>query len=302
MLYHSHMNKKTAQVLWFKEVGKEDIPVVGGKGANLGEMIGAGIPVPNGFIVTSKAYFDFLSGTSIKAKIMEELNDLDVDDSEKLQEASKKIMTAILTADMPETLREQIKKYYHELCGENDRRVAVRSSATAEDLPDASFAGQQETYLNVEGWVNVAKNVQKCWASLFGARAIFYRVTNKFSHLKVGIAVPVQLMVQSETSGIMFTVNPMTNDRQEVSIEAAYGLGQPVVSGELTPDQYIVNKKTGRIVSRFIASQTWQYTLTGNTPVSKAHQKIQKLSNKKNSRSGRDRNKDRKTLWKTSRH
>jgi pyruvate,water dikinase len=275
------MNKKTAQVLWFKEVGKEDIAVVGGKGANLGEMINANIPVPNGFIVTSKAYFDFLSGTSIKAKIMAELGDLDVNDSEKLQDASKKIMTAILSADMPEKLRQQIKQYYHDLCGESDKRVAVRSSATAEDLPDASFAGQQETYLNVEGWASVAKNVQKCWASLFGARAIFYRTTNKFSHLKVGIAVPVQLMVQSDISGVMFTANPLTNDREEVSVEAAYGLGQPVVSGELTPDQYIVNKKSEKIVSRFVARQTWQLTLAGSTPVAKGHQNLQKLSNKK---------------------
>jgi pyruvate,water dikinase len=275
------MNKKTAQVLWFKEVGKEDIPIVGGKGANLGEMINTDIPVPNGFIVTSKAYYDFLSETSLKAKIITELNDLDIDDSEKLQDASKKIMTAILSADMPEMLKEQIKQYYHDLCGEQDKRVAVRSSATAEDLPNASFAGQQETYLNIEGWASVAKNVQKCWASLFGARAIFYRATNKFSHLKVGIAVPVQLMVQSEISGVMFTANPLTNDREEVSIEAAYGLGQPVVSGELTPDQYIVNKKSGKIVSRFVARQTWQFTIAGNTPVSKGHQNLQKLSNKK---------------------
>lgn len=274
------MNKKTAQVLWFKEVGKEDIPFVGGKGANLGEMINAGIPVPNGFIVTATAYFDFLKGTSIKEKIMTELDDLDVDNSEKLQAASKRIMTAILSAEMPEELAQQIKESYHKLSGEHDKRVAVRSSATAEDLPDASFAGQQETYLNVEGWHDVVKNVQKCWASLFGARAIFYRSTNKFSHLKVGIAVPVQLMVQSEISGIMFTVNPLTNDREEVSIEAAFGLGQPVVSGELTPDQYIINKKSEKIVSRYIAKQTWQFTITGNTPVAKEHQTKQKLSNK----------------------
>lgn len=275
------MNIKTAQVLLFKDVGKEDIPYVGGKGANLGEMINSGIPVPDGFIVTSKAYFDFLKGTSLKDKIMTELDGMDVNESEKLQAASKRIMTAILSADMPEELKVEIKDAYHKLCGEYDRRVAVRSSATAEDLPDASFAGQQETYLNIEGWQNVVKKVQECWASLFGARAIFYRSTNNFSHLKVGIAVPVQLMVQSEVSGIMFTVNPLTNDREEVSIEAAFGLGQPVVSGELTPDQYIISKKTGKIVSRYIAKQTWQFTISGNTPVSKKYQQLQKLSNKK---------------------
>jgi len=274
------MNKKTAQILWFKDIRKTDIPLVGGKGANLGEMVHAGIPVPPGFVVTAKAYYDFINSTSLKKKIMTELADLDVDDSTKLQRASKNIETAIMAAEMPEELGGQIKEFYHDLCGDSDKYVAVRSSATAEDLPDASFAGQQETYLNVKGWVDVVKHVQKCWASLFEARAIFYRETNKYSHLKVGIAVPVQLMVQSEFSGIMFTVNPLTNNTDEVSVEAAYGLGQPVVSGEVTPDQYIVNKKTGRITYRFVSKQTWQLTLAGNTPVSKKYQEIQKIPNK----------------------
>lgn len=274
------MNKNTAQILWFKEVGKKDIGLVGGKGANLGEMVNAKIPVPDGFIVTAGAYFDFINSTSLKEKIMHELSGLDVDNSKKLQEASKKIKTAIMAADMPGDLAARIKDYYHRLCGENDRYVAVRSSATAEDLPDASFAGQQETYLNVKGWTDVVAKVQKCWASLFEARAIFYRETNKYSHLKVGIAVPIQLMVQSDFSGIMFTVNPLTNNKEEVSIEAAFGLGQPVVSGEVTPDQYIVNKKTGKITSRYLAKQTWQLTLAGNTPISKKYQQVQKLTNK----------------------
>lgn len=274
------MNKNTAQILWFKEVGKKDIGLVGGKGANLGEMVNAKIPVPDGFIVTAGAYFDFINSTSLKEKIMHELSGLDVDNSKKLQEASKKIKTAIMAADMPGDLAARIKDYYHRLCGENDRYVAVRSSATAEDLPDASFAGQQETYLNVKGWTDVVAKVQKCWASLFEARAIFYRETNKYSHLKVGIAVPIQLMVQSDFSGIMFTVNPLTNSKEEVSIEAAFGLGQPVVSGEVTPDQYIVNKKTGKITSRYLAKQTWQLTLAGNTPISKKYQQVQKLTNK----------------------
>lgn len=274
------MNKKTAQILWFKEIRKTDIPVVGGKGANLGEMVSAGIPVPYGFVVTANAYYDFLETTSLKHKIVTEISGLDVDDSKKLQEVAKNIRTAILGAEMPAELAQEIKRCYHELCGEFDRYVAVRSSATAEDLPDASFAGQQETYLNVKGWREVVKHVQKCWSSLFEARAIFYRETNHYSHLKVGIAVPIQLMVQSDVSGIMFTVNPLTNNTDEVSIESAFGLGQPIVSGEITPDQYIVNKKTGKIVSRFIAKQTWQFTLTGNTPVSRKYQTEQKLSNK----------------------
>jgi pyruvate, water dikinase len=272
------MTKKTAHVLWFNQIRKNDIPTVGGKGANLGEMYHAGIPVPNGFVVTSSAYFDFIKTSSLKQKILTELSGLDVNDSKKLQQASKNIKTAILAAEMPQELKDEIKECYHKLCGEHDRLVAVRSSATAEDLPDASFAGQQETFLNVKGYQDVVKHVQKCWASLFESRAIFYRTDKGFNHMKVGIAVPVQLMVQSEVSGIMFTVNPLTNNREQVSIEAAFGLGQPIVSGELTPDQFIVDKKTGDITEKHLAKQTWQLTQAGNTPISKAYQEKQKLS------------------------
>ena len=272
------MNKNSAHVLWFRQIRKEDIPIVGGKGANLGEMYHAEIPVPNGFVVTSGAYFDFVKTTSLKQKILTELSGMDVNDSKELQAASKRIKTAIMAAEMPEKLKKEIREYYQELSGTHDRLVAVRSSATAEDLPDASFAGQQETYLNITGYENVVKNVQKCWASLFEARAIFYRSTNGYDHLKVGIAVPVQLMVQSDVSGIMFTVNPLTNNRDEVSIEAAYGLGQPVVSGEVTPDQFIIDKKTVKIKSKHLSKQTWQLTLHGKTPISKAFQEKQKMS------------------------
>jgi pyruvate, water dikinase len=274
------MNKNTAHILWFHQIRKNDIPLVGGKGANLGEMYAAQIPVPNGFVVTAQAYYDFLKGTSLKEKILTELAGLDMNDSKRLLQASKHIETAILSAQMPDKLVQEIKKYYHELCGEYDKLVAVRSSATAEDLPDASFAGQQETFLNIKGWEDVAHHVQKAWASLFEPRAIFYRTDKGYDHLKVGIAVPVQLMVQSEVSGIMFTVNPLTNSREEVSVEVAYGLGQPIVSGEVTPDQFIVNKKSGKIVYKYISTQTWQFTLSGKVPISKAHQNKQKLSDK----------------------
>jgi len=275
------MNKHTAQILWFNQISKNDIAIAGGKGANLGEMTTAGIPVPNGFVVTATAYYNFLAKTSLKQKILTELSGLDFNDSAKLNEASKRIKTAVMEAELPSELAIQIKEYYHNLCGEHDRLVAVRSSATAEDLPDASFAGQQETYLNVTGWKEVVKNVQKCWASLFESRAIFYRSDRGFSHFKIGIAVPVQLMVQSEVSGIMFTVNPMTNNREEISIEAAWGLGQPVVSGEVTPDQYLVDKKSEKITFKHLSKQTWQMTLVGNIAVSRDYQEIQKLSDAK---------------------
>ncbi|MBI2415009.1 phosphoenolpyruvate synthase [candidate division WWE3 bacterium] len=271
------MKKDTAPILWFNQVNKGDIPLVGGKGANLGEMYRHGIPVPNGFCVTAKAYFDFVKKTSLKQKIVAELSGLDVSDSKALMKASKNIKTAILAADMPDELEVLLKTNYQELCGNSDKKVAVRSSATAEDLPDASFAGQQETYLNVIGYKDVIKHVQMCWASLFESRAIFYRTQNGFNHLKVGIAVPVQLMVQSEVSGIMFTVNPTTNNRGEVSVEAAFGLGQPIVSGEITPDQFIINKKTLEITYKYVAKQTWQFTDGGEVAVSKAYQEKQKL-------------------------
>lgn len=275
------MNKQTAHILWFNQISKNDIALAGGKGANLGEMTTAGIPVPNGFVVTATAYYDFLATTSLKHKILTELSGLDFNDSAKLNEASKRIKTAVMAAELPGELATQIKDFYHNLCGEHDRLVAVRSSATAEDLPDASFAGQQETYLNVKGWEDVVKSVQMCWASLFESRAIFYRSDRGFSHFKIGIAVPVQLMVQSEVSGIMFTVNPMTNNREEISIEAAWGLGQPVVSGEVTPDQYLVDKKSEKITYRHLSKQTWQMTLAGNIDVSRDHQEVQKLSDPK---------------------
>lgn len=274
------MSKKTAQILWFDEISKNDIAYVGGKGANLGEMYRAKIPVPYGFVVTAKAYYDFLEKSSLKRKILTELSGLDIQDSKKLMRASENIKTAILAAEMLKSLQRIISNSYHRLCGEFDQLVAVRSSATAEDLPEASFAGQQETFLNVKGGKSVAKHVQKCWASLFESRAIFYRTEKGFDHMKVGIAVPIQLMVQSEVSGILFTVNPLTNNQNEVAIEAAYGLGQPVVSGELTPDQYVVGKKSNQISYRHVVKQTWQLTLGGRVPVSRSFQEKQKLSDK----------------------
>lgn len=266
--------------LFFSEISKNDLELAGGKGANLGEMYNAKIPVPNGFVVTSTAYYRFIKETKLAEFIKDELSGLDVENSKALQKASDNIKKAIIQAKMPESIKTDIKKSYHELCGNTDKYVAVRSSATAEDLPDASFAGQQETFLNITGWSDVVEYVQKCWASLFGARAIYYRVQQKYDHFKIGIAVPVQIMVQSEVSGIMFTVNPMTNNEEEISVEAAYGLGETVVSGTITPDQYILSKKGFEIEKRYIVPQTWQLTKAGRIAISKAYQKKQKLPDK----------------------
>jgi pyruvate,water dikinase len=249
------MQKGRKAVVWFNEVTKKDVPLVGGKGANLGEMTNAGIPVPSGFIVTSTAYFDFLQKTKLVGKIRQLLKPLDVNDSRQLQKIAAQVRQIISDAPMPPEIAEEIKKAYKKMGG---GLVAVRSSATAEDLPDASFAGQQRTFLNIQGADEVVIAVQGCWASLFEARAVFYRVQQKYDHFKVGIAVPVQKMVQSEASGVMFTIDPVTNDKSKVVIEAVFGLGEAIVSGEVTPDLYVVDKKRRRIVNKKIAKQEWQ--------------------------------------------
>jgi pyruvate,water dikinase len=242
-------------VVKFQEVGRGDIPLVGGKGANLGEMLRANIPVPPGFIVTAVAYARFIEQSGLHGRIDAVLSGLDVHDSDALQRVSKQVMELIIDTPMPADIAAQIKTYYQEMGG---APVAVRSSATAEDLPEASFAGQQSTFLNVVGEDRVVAAVKECWASLFEARAIFYRVENGFEHMKVKIAVPVQKMVQSERSGVMFTVEPVTSDRSKITVEAIAGLGEALVSGETSPDMYIVDKESLRILEKHIAVQDTQ--------------------------------------------
>jgi pyruvate,water dikinase len=241
-------------IVWFQEVGKDDVALVGGKGANLGEMTQAQVPVPPGFIVTAGAYFNFLGTSGLRSKIEGMLAGLNPQDSDALQKVSQQIKQVIVDAPMPQELAGQIRDAYSKLGG----AVAVRSSATAEDLPTASFAGQQSTFLNVVGADNVVAAVQACWASLFEARAIFYRVENGFEHMKVRIAVPVQRMVQSERSGVMFTVEPVSSDETKIVIEAVCGLGEAIVSGTVTPDLYIVDKKNLNILERRVGNQETQ--------------------------------------------
>ena len=280
------MKKKRANVVWFMEVGKEDLPLVGGKGANLGELTNLEIPVPPGFIVTTKSYFHFLDESGLRAKIREILKKLDPEDSKKLEKSATRIKELITNARMPQNIENEIKEAYAKLGG----LVAVRSSATAEDLPEASFAGQQRTFLNIQGEEEVVAAVQGCWASLFEPRAIFYRAQHALNHIKVGIAVVVQRMVQSKRSGVMFTREPVTND-EKIAIEAVYGLGEAVVSGGVTPDLYLVDKKNFSIIHKMIARQEWQLTKSskGNTdieetnvqlPISEELQGKQKLSDR----------------------
>jgi len=250
------LNKTTKPfVLWFKDVGKGDTAIVGGKGANLGELTRAGFPVPNGFIVTADAYYYFLQKTGIGPAIAKAIKGVDPEDSKKLNALSKIIKKHILSAKMPAEIVLEVEKNYKLL---GDVAVAVRSSATAEDLPEASFAGQQATFLNTIGPTEVVAALQKCYASLFEARAIYYRAVNKYDHMKVGLAVPVQMMIQSEKSGIMFTVDPVSGNTEQLIIEAGYGLGEAIVSGSVTPDRYIVNKSSESIVAKEVNSQDWK--------------------------------------------
>ncbi len=257
-------------VVWFNEVDREDVDIVGGKGANLGEMTKAGFPVPPGFIVTVKAYQDFLNHNQLEKRIKKELEGLEVSDSKALEKASKNIQHFITRFEFPKSIAQEIIRVYFKLGGDGVFKhplVAVRSSATAEDLPNASFAGQQATFLNVEGEANLIEKVKECWASLFTARAIFYRATNNFDHFKVGIAVPVQKMVESEKSGIMFTIDPVTNDKSKIVIEAIYGLGEMIVQGAVTPDHYEVDKKKLTILVKQTRTQDLMLARKGSKNV-----------------------------------
>ena len=265
-------------IVWFEEVGKNDVGLVGGKGANLGEMVNASLPVPYGFIITAQAYFDFIEKAGIKNKIMSLLSKMNYENSEELNQASKHIGEIIISSELPKNLVRKIINFYDNLEIKENKYfhsngsllksslskiknlykaplVAVRSSATAEDLPTASFAGQQDTYLNVKGEAYLLKKVKECYASLFTPRAIYYRNEQKFDHDKVGLAVVVQRMIESEKSGVAFSIDPVTNDKNKIVIEAIFGLGEYIVQGKVTPDHYEVDKRSLVITKKEISKQ-----------------------------------------------
>jgi pyruvate,water dikinase len=229
-------------VVWVNDIGTEDHETVGGKGANLGEMASLSLPVPPAFVVTADAFRAYLDETGIGEDIFKLLDDLDVDDNKALHETSKKIRDLVLSTPIPDDLQETVANGYNSLSEvEGDAPlVAVRSSATAEDLPEASFAGQQDTYLNIRTVDDLVRHIQKCWASLYTPRAIFYREDNDFDHEKVAIAVVVQMMVDAEKAGVLFTKHPTTGEDQTI-VEAAWGLGEGVVSGSVSPDNYVLD-------------------------------------------------------------
>lgn len=245
-------------IKWFTEIQKEDVNVVGGKGANLGELTSMGVDVPPGFCVTAGAYDVFMKEAGLVDKVQELMKDLDVENVDDLQAVSGEVRDTIVNGEIYKPLEDEIIKAYAEFSkniGIEDPEVAVRSSATAEDLPDASFAGQQDTYLHIHGDHELMNHVRKCWASLWTSRAIYYREKQGYNHFDVSLSVVVQKMVNSEKSGVMFTANPINGNTNEMMINASWGLGEAVVSGTVTPDEYTIDKVENTIVEKHIAEK-----------------------------------------------
>jgi pyruvate,water dikinase len=272
-------------VLFFKDIDKNDVDKVGGKGANLGEMTKAGLPVPNGFAITVAAYDLFLQENNLTKEILAILKDVDYEKEDKLIAASKKIQHKITRSKIPDEISRSVISSYKKLSGLFKRAlVAVRSSATAEDMPGTSFAGQQITYLNVRGEANLVNSVRECWASLFTPRSIFYRHINKIPEEKVKISVIVQKMVQSHVSGVMFSIDPVTNQKDRIVIEAVWGLGEMIVQGSVIPDRFVVQKDTFDILSKEISDQAVRLVRHGSETkeekVPPTLSSIQKISDK----------------------
>src|ERR1700744_4040722 len=239
-------------VISFQEIDRAKVVVAGGKGANLGELSRIkGIRVPDGFCVTTEAYRQITENNMELKNLLDELTRLKIEQRENVGEISAKIRTAIESISIPENIAKEIAANLKKI-GEKEA-FAVRSSATAEDLPTASFAGQQDTYLNIIGKEEILKHISKCWASLFTDRAVIYRLQNGFDHRKVHLAVIVQKMVFPQSAGILFTADPVTSDRKVLSIDASFGLGEALVSGLVNADIYKV--RNGKIIDKKISAK-----------------------------------------------
>lgn len=254
------MKKEEQFLLWFEQLERKDVDIVGGKSSSLGEMTAkTDVPVPYGFATTAYAYRYFIKESGLEEKMRSILSELtDVENSALLRDVSARLRDAIMAEKMPQDLQDAIGAAYGELgkrVGEENPYVAVRSSATAEDLPDASFAGQQDTYLNVQGAETIIAKVKECYASCFTDRAVYYREKQGFDHIEVALSAVVQMMVFSKTSGVMFTVNVATGDDNNILIEAAFGLGEYVVQGTVTPDNYTISKHDHKIIDRCVNEQ-----------------------------------------------
>ena len=283
------MDKSKAYLLWFEQLERKDVDIVGGKSSSLGEMTSkTDVPVPYGFATTAYAYRYFIKETGLEARMRTLLASLtDVDDNDQLSTVCGQLRAAIMEQEMPQDLQDAIRKAYAELAekvGEKAPYVAVRSSATAEDLPDASFAGQQDTYLNVQGADQVIAKVKECYASCFTDRAVYYREKQGYDHLSLALSAVVQMMVFSKAAGVMFTVNVANGDDKNIMIEGAWGLGEYVVGGVVTPDTYIVSKDDMKILSATVNEQDVMLVRkqggdTEEVPVPEADRKRQTLTN-----------------------
>lgn len=248
----------------FQDCTKNDVLLVGGKCASLGEMVRVGKNVPLGFAVTVNAYKQFVLETGIDRKIRDAVSELGLDKKTDVSfhEATKIISPIVKATPIPDSVREPIRKAYEELSaryGTKDVMVAVRSSATMEDAADASYAGQHETYLNIVGLEKVLDKIKECWASLFSAPALHYRSSKDIEHDEALMAVAVQKMVNARSAGVAFTVDPVTGDMSKIVIEGAWGLGEGVVSGNVTPDHFTVSRDTLEIIDRWISPKTMEY-------------------------------------------
>src|SRR5215210_2343510 len=248
------MSEAEKLTLPFGDLDRTMLPIAGGKAANLGELARAGLPVPDGFCVTTAAYELVAEGADLD-QILNDLAGTDPEDTSRLAELAAAARASLSEASVPDDLVEAITRAYRELGNGASVAVAVRSSATAEDLPYASFAGQQDTYLNVVGADNVLDAVRRCWVSLWTDRAVSYRASNGIDNRSVRLALVVQLMVEAEVAGILFTANPLTGKRRQAMIDAAPGLGEAVVSGAVNPDHFVVDTTTGAILERSLGDK-----------------------------------------------
>jgi pyruvate,water dikinase len=250
----------TPLVLFFAEIGRDDVPLAGGKGASLGELLRAGIRVPDGFVVTTAAFRQAVEHLTVQGEpIAARVAALDPAEPETLAEQTARIRAAVQSAPLPSPVVDAVTLGYAKLCedtGQSDLPVAVRSSATSEDSAEASFAGLQDTYLWVCGGDSVAEHVRRCWASLYSVESVTYRLRRGIPETDLAMAVVVQQMVGARSSGVMFTRSPLTGDRSVIAIDASWGLGSAVVSGDVTPDSFVVSKVTGEIVRRTVSAKT----------------------------------------------
>jgi pyruvate, water dikinase len=257
-------------VRWLHEYDPVDRSRLGGKNASLGEMLAAGLPVPPGFAVTVDAYQTVREHDGVRQAVARLLGQVDVRDTTALEEISSAIRGHIEQVPLHQGVAEAVRSAYDALCERCSSEavpVAVRSSATSEDLPDASFAGEHDTFLWVRGGDEVLRHLTRCWSSLFTARALAYRRQTGHDHEVVAMSVGVQKMVRPKASGVAFTLNPSDGDRSQVAIDAAWGFGEGIVSGEVTPDNFLVDKVLGAIVRRTISDKQYEYQLTGHDTV-----------------------------------